>query len=893
MLDDVYIWHVNIFFAKGICLLLSRLHFGLYEDKNLIQFRNITVLSRGLGLPVLALWALSATSVMGESDAGFSNRIQPILGNYCVGCHGDEKQKGDIRFDELDPDIIHGKDAETWQLVLDQLNLGDMPPKKAEKQPMDGERRALVNWLTASLKEAAEHKRKDVRVVMRRLTVEQYTNSLRDLLQLDVNFGQSLPPDGLSDDGFKNNGEEQVISLLQTEYYMTIAERALKKAIISDTPPVSYRYRFKFGAGINADKRHKDGRKSGAREVPVSDQDHIVETFENRNVGTTASAFVANDFRQRCYPDLRGARNKRFSIEKDGVLLKPAIPHVEQGDFVWLAPMPSLKLHLRDFPMEGDFVLRVKVARADAENEAHPYLRACIGEWLDHGEDFETLERSIKVIGTLDKFQTIEFRGRLDNFPVPIYDPEKKDIATMIVVGVWNDAMATDKSVNGPAIIVKSMEFECGHVGEWPPASQKHILIASKNSGTEAVYSREVIQKFMDSAFRRPATSEEVDAYHGLWKSLRPDCESFEQSIRETLASVLCSPNFLYLVESSAAPAAAPNTITEHQLASRLSYFLWNSMPDDRLLQLAEQKQLRDNLSDEIDRMIKDSRSGDFVTAFCDQWLQTEKMTHTKVNTRKFPRFNRFVRDDMLRETRLFFAEVLHKDMSIMNLVDADFTMLNQNLAQFYGIDSVKGGQFRKVTVADDAKRGGLISQGLFLTGNSNGKEPHPIKRGAWLISRILGDPPPPPPPNVPQIEEDDPAVAKLSIKEQLQRHRENPSCVDCHAKIDPWGLLLENYNAVGQWAHRDGAAVATLPSFPGGKTLDGVDALKQYILKEKNEQFTRALVQHLLRYALGRSLSFTDRAAINEIVKTVEKDNYGLQGLLRTMITSPLFSGK
>jgi mono/diheme cytochrome c family protein len=149
LLDDVYIWHVNIFFAKGICLLLSRLHFGLYEDKNLIQFRNITVLSRGLGLPVLALWALSATAVMGESDAGFSNRIQPILGNYCVGCHGDEKQKGDIRFDELDPDIIHGKDAETWQLVLDQLNLGDMPPKKAEKQPMDGERRALVNWLTA------------------------------------------------------------------------------------------------------------------------------------------------------------------------------------------------------------------------------------------------------------------------------------------------------------------------------------------------------------------------------------------------------------------------------------------------------------------------------------------------------------------------------------------------------------------------------------------------------------------------------------------------------------------------------------------------------------------------------------------------------------------------
>jgi hypothetical protein len=537
--------------------------------------------------------------------------------------------------------------------------------------------------------------------------------------------------------------------------------------------------------------------------------------------------------------------------------------------------------------MEGDFVLRVKVARADAKNKATPYLRACIGEWLDHGEDFETLERSVKVTGTRDKFQTIEFRGRLENFPVPIYDPGKKDIATMIVVGVWNDAMARNKSVQDPAIIVKSMEFECGHVGAWPPASEKHILIPSKNSGTELVYSREVIQNFMNRAFRRPATSEEVDAYHGLWKSLRPDCVCFEQSIRETLASVLCSPHFLYLVESS---AAAPNTITEHQLASRLSYFLWNSMPDDRLLQLAEQKQLRNKLPAEIDRLIKDPRSGNFVTAFCEQWLQMEKMTHTKVDVRKFPRFNRFVRDDMQRETRLFFAEVLHKDMSIMNLVDANFTMLNQNLAQFYGINNVKGGQFRKVTLADDAKRGGLISQGLFLTGNSNGKEPHPIKRGAWLISRILDDPPPPPPPNVPRIDEDDPAVAQLSIKEQLKRHRENPSCVDCHAKVDPWGLLLENYNAVGLWTHRDGAAEATLPT---GKTLDGVDALKQYILKEKNEQFTRALVRHLLRYALGRSLSFTDRAAIDEIVEQVEQDGYRLQGLLRAMITSPVFSGK
>ncbi|MEM7235400.1 MAG: DUF1595 domain-containing protein, partial [Planctomycetota bacterium] len=515
-------------------------------------------------LAAVLLSILSITTARADSLAVFSETVQPILAKYCADCHGETKQKGEIRLDELDPDVVHGDDSETWQLVLDQLNLGDMPPKKAKLRPDDTERRSVVSWLTKSLERAAELKRNDTRVVMRRLTKAQYTNSLRDLLGLDVNFGQDLPPDGLSDDGFKNNGAKQSVSLLETEYYMSIAENALKKAILSDEAPVSYRYTYRYGKGIHPDWRKKDWRKPGAKEVPIRGPDHIVETFENRNVGTPESAFVANDFSQRCYPDLRGARNKRFRIEKDGVVLKPAIPHVEKGGDIWLAPMPSLKLHMRDFPTEGDFVLRVEVARADATNEEFPYLRCCVGEWLDHGEDYVTLESAIKVTGTRDNFQTIEFRGRLEDYPIPVFDPEKKDIATMIVVGIWNDAMAKKKSVDDPAVLVKSMEFECGHVGDWPPANERVILIPSKNRDREEVYSREVLQNFMNRAYRRPATTEEVDAYHGLWKTLRPDCETFEQSIRDTLAGVLCSPHVLYLVETPPSDEeAAIDTINE------------------------------------------------------------------------------------------------------------------------------------------------------------------------------------------------------------------------------------------------------------------------------------------------------------------------------------------
>ncbi|MFT5129573.1 MAG: hypothetical protein ACI8W8_003198, partial [Rhodothermales bacterium] len=300
--------------------------------------------------------------------------------------------------------------------------------------------------------------------------------------------------------------------------------------------------------------------------------------------------------------------------------------------------------------------------------------------------------------------------------------------------------------------------------------------------------------------------------------------------------------------------------------------------------------QLRDSLAAEFARMIVDPKSRRFVESFCDEWLQIQKMTHTRIDRHKFPSYNRFVRDDMIRETQLFFGEVLQQDLSILSFINGEFAMLNQNLAQFYGINDVKGGHFRKVSLSPDSPRGGLLSQGVFLAGNSSGKEPHPIKRGAWLISRVLDDPPPPPPPNVPQIDEDDPNFAKLSIKEQLARHRDNPSCADCHNKVDPWGLLFENYNAVGLWKDHGTAAQATLPD---GKTLEGVRALKAYLVDEKTEPFTRGLLRNLARYALGRSLSFTDNEAIDEIVSQVEQDEYRFQSLLLALIKSPLFSRK
>jgi hypothetical protein len=847
-------------------------------------------------LPIL--FVLTVTALAG-SAADFSKDVQPVLKQYCTGCHGAEKQKGEIRLDTLDPDMVHGKDAETWQLVLDQLNLGEMPPPKKKERPTDDERRTMVNWLTGSLMKAAEAKRGDTRTVMRRLTKEQYSNALRDLLQLDIDFGRDLPDEMVSDDGFSNNGADQVISLLQTEYYMAIAEMALKKAIVTDTPPRVYKYDFTFGYDINkGSSEKKEARKRGNHEVPVDDKHHIVVTHERL---ADSPDWTKTTNHRRSHADLRGDKKRRFAIEKDGIVLKPSLPHLETGSLIWLAPAPSLKLHLRDFPTEGDFVLRVTVAKADDSDE-DPFIRAMVGEWLDHGEDYEPVDGTVRVTGTRAEPQTIEFRGRLENFPIPIFDPNNKDVATMLVVGIWNDCLALEQTEETPSVLIKKLELECGGPESWPPEIQKQIFVVPRKPENETTYSREIIEHFIHRAFRRPAEKTEVDAFHELWKSLRPDCASFEQSIRETLAGVLVSPHFLYLVESAAEPKkrgwnpfarrdtdSGADAISEHQLASRLAAFLWNSVPDAHLLELAGKQQLRKRLSAEFARMIADRKSQRFVESFCGEWLQIEKMTHTRIDRHEFPRYNRFVRDDMIRETELFFEEVLQENLSVTTLIDANFTMLNQNLAQFYGMNDVRGGHFRKVALKSNVHRGGLLSHGVFLAGNSSGREAHPIKRGAWLISRVLDDPPPPPPPNVPNLDEDDPEFAHLSVKDQLAKHRENPSCADCHNKVDPWGLLFENYNAVGLWK-RHGPVDTTLPN---GKTLGGVAELKRYLVTEKKDQFTRGLVRYLLRYALGRSLSFTDNTTIDQIVARTKADDYRFQTMLLAIVESELFRGR
>ena len=829
--------------------------------------------------PCFIVLLLSFISCQSYADKS----VHSLLQKYCYDCHDEDVQKGKFQLDNLHKDISSGIDADLWRLALDQLNLDEMPPKK-KKQPSPEERRLIIDYITNSLKTAAEHKRKEVQVVMRRLTKQQYTNTLRDLLSLDLDFGKPLPAERFSEDGFKNNGEEQVISLLQTEYYQKIADEALAKALL-DKPPVSYKYSFKLGSKINKDKSKKGYRKVSGTEKKIKESDYTTETFQNDNIADRNSKYVPNELHKISFVDMRGSKKNQYKILKEGILIDPSIPHAElyQAQNAFLSPSPNIQMQLRDFPTEGNFVLRVKVARVNPKAEG-AYIRAFLGERLDWGTDSKLFEHSIKVTGTQDKFQWVEFKGRLENFPTPIYDPRHKDKNTTFILGVINDS---GKSKDKIQLIVQELQLITEPVESWPPKSHAQILIDSKNKSNETIYSREVINRFMTRAFRRPVSKTELDEYHSLWKEIRPLSESFNQSIRDTLSAVLTSPKFLYLVEGQNNGSA--EQITEMELASRLSYFLWNSMPDYQLLKLAHSGKLKSNLDSQLSRMLSDSRAEGFIEAFTSEWLEMHKMTNVKINTNRFRRFNKYVRADMVRETRYFFKEVLNNNLSIMNFIKSDFTVLNQNLAEYYEIKGVQGSYFRRVSVKNKPERQGIISNGLFLTGNSDGEDANPIKRGVWLISRILDDRPPEPPPNVPEIDPGDPEFAKLTIREQLEKHRQSQSCFECHRKIDPWGLLFENYNAAGMWTDKKHEDV----TLSNGKKLNNANDLREYLMEERQEQFAYALTKYLLRYALGRTLSFVDQEAIDEIVSKSKQDGYKLKSLILTIIKNPIFSKK
>ena len=999
----------------------------------------------------------------------YEKTIRPIIQTYCFECHNVDKQKGDMRLDTLHWDMRNQRHAERWHEALNVINLGEMPPKK-KKQLDDSERRILVNWLTENIEKASLARKKDNKGVMRRLTKRQYTNSLNELLDVSVNFGDVLPDDGKSKMGFTNNGNVLQTSSLHLDYYQKIAREALDKAIVSGEKPESKHYRVKIGKNIGTGNSGAEFR--GYQTAPIDNENLIVDVF---NTDGTPITHLENNLldpltllKNKIGIGMRGSHSNRYSVVDEGIILNSALPAKEVTPKSWQGPSPNLKLLIKeDFPRTGDFAFRVNASKgynstsierlinlrensprldesrsitvsakdimmklrkegstkglilrdnrwlmpkdfADyvwtkfnytvpksglyqidlvhpyVANDANPSYRISIldkhdhgivskrlfineeykddyeivtpvtlaylsegnhtgyiggrffvgfsnlifsplseddplpeilqeearvddlkyasinptiqvfaGSRTDDGMDYKTFHRPVEVTASHGENQTFEFTGRLENLPIPqSSDDVSGELANIFTIGLWNNHLVKESSLKGPPLLIKSVEFEAPYFPIWPPKSHKSIFFDSPNESNFEIYAEEVISRFMERAFRRPLNQGELDRYLSFWKSIKDDFYNFQDSIKEVLVAVLCSPNFIYLFETE--NQELEETSNQHYLASRLSYFLWNSPPDKTLTSLANKGRLQKKLSDQIDRMINSPKIEQLVKTFADEWLRLDRYKTMDIDVERYEDFTRFVKDDMLNETYSFVHYVLKNDMSIMNFIDSDFAMLNQNLAEFYGINGVKGNKFRPVKLSERHKRGGLLSQGSFLSGHSDGVQAHTIKRAVWLKEKILGEHPPPPPPNVPEIDPDTPGFENLSLKEQLFLHRNKVSCMDCHSKIDPFGVVFENYDAVGRFQLKfNEKIIDTKSKLPDGTEVDGIEGIKDYILDLKKDNFTKSLVKNLFAYALGRDVNFADEKEINNIVEEVKDDDYRFRTIIEQIVLNPSFYKK
>lgn len=435
----------------------------------------------------------------------------------------------------------------------------------------------------------------------------------------------------------------------------------------------------------------------------------------------------------------------------------------------------------------------------------------------------------------------------------------------------------------------------------------QRATLAKPQADKPAEQTREVLRRFALRAYRRPPTSAEVERLVRLASDAQVAGAAWEAGIKTAMQAALCSPKFLFRVEADDRPDG-PETrpLDEFQLASRLSYFLWSTMPDDALFALAEQRQLTANLESQTRRLLQDPRSRALVQNFALQWLQIQRLRTVAPDAHMFPNFNERLRTAMLQETELFFESVLREDRSILELLDSDYTFLNEPLARHYGIadtqgnrvgqkperpggQPIRGEEFRRVTL-QGRTRGGLLTQASVLTVTSNPTRTSPVKRGRWVLEQILGEPPPPPPPQVPELPNDAQAVASASLRQRMEAHRQNPSCANCHAKMDPIGFALENYDAIGAFRTQDGKFdIDASGRFPDGRTFRGAEDLKS-ILQAQQPAFCRCLAEKMLTYALGRGLEHYDRPTIDRIASALEGDHQRFSRLVVEIVKSDPF---
>lgn len=821
--------------------------------------------------------------------AAFHEVVAPILREACVQCHGPDNKEGNIRIDTLNPDLVHGADVDWWLEVLAVLSNGEMPPPD-DSELVDADRSQVVQWLSNEIQLASQIRRSERgHSSFRRMTRYETNYALQDLLGLPYDFTQDLPPETHSEDGFENSSEMLQMSVMQFETYRQLARAALGKATVVGPRPEMIYYCLPMSA--------------------VADK---IQTGRDTPVNLRNTHFLDLETGQGFPSSFRYHNAKQSHLPSEGRLKTPPM----DSTVLVLPPGRDQRIDLSDqLPESGILRVRIRAARSEIQDPSPPALRMKFG--YQPSNDSRTSMRveqpDVPIVTGSDQPQFYQWDIPLTEIPRNPYRgvTQLGDLPNPTEYLILENIYSGRGSASAGSIQIDYIEVSTPVYQQWPPETHIRIFHPSENQVDEPAYAREILSRFLPRAWRRAITAEELEKPLSLFKQLRPQCQDFQEAMLEVLATVLASPKFLYVVQEAAQPEvaaqagepgstvdglAAMGPLSDYELATRLSMFLWCSVPDQELLRLAASGKLNtpEELTQQTQRMLADPRSQRFAKHFVRQWLGMQLLDYLDVEQESYPDFDLELKAAMQQEPIAFFQEMLANNRSVLDFLHSDYTLANERLAQHYGLPDVYGPHFRLVQLKPGDRRGGLMTQAGLLAMNSDGKDSHPLKRGIWMLERLLNDPPPPPPASVPEIDLTDPEIAKLTLKQRIEEHRNNAACMSCHAKIDPWGIAFENFDAVGSW--RDtigGAPVDATSRLFNNQPLEGVEGLKRFLLVNRQDQFCRSLTHKLTTFALGRPLSFADRSGVDQITAEVRNADDGLSTLVTAIVTSELFQSK
>ncbi len=890
----------------------------------------------GIRLAGLCVVGIASTWVVAEPThaqkpaapvpKGYEEIAKPFIQQNCIGCHGAAKAKAGYRIDRIGTDFSAATVADHWKEVIDRINAGEMPPKESPR-PDARQSAAFVTWVNEQLQQVdLAAKKAGGRIPMRRLNRDEYANTVRDLLKLDELIVrpliEDLPSDGQAE-GFDRLGVALFFDQTQIERSLGVAEKIVSRAIVTTAPKEnSFTNRFEI-----------------LRKKPPPEMVEVFPGFAHTIPRGARDFFVHPDHVEH----IQGGPTYRRDYDGWGAISHFAIGQVVTQDGYYRVRVKAKvddrgrtepnKFRLQYAVDSPIFVEQEVAVDSSGTTESLLFLRGPVNGEVKGPQVFRLLwNHTEKAVINEPNYKKLfskwtALRGRteeavtrrapqteLDELKKQRDDLEKQLNAWEGPAYIDNPEMDLEKL---PRLLIESIEITGPIQKEWPPASHKSLLFAG-NERHDDEYVREIFARFLPRAYRRPVTDQEINSIVAVVKDAQATSKlSFHEAMRTGLQRVLCAPGFWFLEEpvaplaraganSDNAHALASGTtqfrpLNDYELASRLSYFLWSTMPDDELLTLAAAGKLREPeiTKKQVQRMLADPKVQQFVQNFAGQWLSVRGYGSVQPAA-EYRDYDKPLENASKQEPLEFFAEVLNQNLPITTFIDSDFIVVNERLARHYSIAGVTGAEFRRVAIKPENHRGGVLGMAGLMTFLADGTRTLPMRRGSWVLRELFNDPPNNPPPNAGEIQPNT-SGKNLTVRERLELHRRDEVCASCHAKLDPIGLALENYDAIGAWRERfngegfrgsNGPVLDVHGAFPDGRKFATLDEYKAGLLTYK-DKFARALSVKLLTYALGRPVGYTDRELLDSLVDTLKKQDYRIQSLIHAIVASDPFRTK